>query len=223
MTVLLPVALLALPSSAAGVLNAPPPPGDSKNPPEACVPAQEVKFAENHIPAFCDQSKNVAAPQGATEQRDEGGFNATPVLEPGSAADSAEASSGLSAHEECVFSAEAPVASLGLHAVIPQDESNNYLVAFKKLTCQEVEFISVDATAPAEESPGPKQLTPEDVCADHKDGFAHELSKASVGAAEDEILHDDLASKNENLHEAFESEKTDVPLTACHLSGWLMC
>lgn len=218
------VTLLALPSSAAGVLNAPLPPGVSKNPPEACVPALEVKLAEDHTPAFCDQSENVASPQGAraTEQRDGSSFSATPVLEPGSTADSAEASAGLSAHKVSAFSAEDPVASLGLHAVVSQDESNHSFVAAKKLTCQEVELISVDAKAPAGESPGPKPLTPEDVCADHKDGFTSELSKASVGAAEDKILLDDLASKNENLDEAFRSEKTkcDAPLTAFHLSGW---
>uniref|UniRef100_A0A3Q3AJN4 Nascent polypeptide associated complex subunit alpha n=1 Tax=Kryptolebias marmoratus TaxID=37003 RepID=A0A3Q3AJN4_KRYMA len=210
--------------TAAGVLNAPPsPPGVSKNPPETCVPAQEAKLAEDLTPAFCDQPSSVAATQGVTEQTDGSGFSAAPVPERGPAADSAEASAALPAHREHGFSVEAP-------AVASEDEPSSPFVAAEELTCQAVQRVSVDAealgeepeTAAAEITSDPKQLAPEDLGADRKDGVTSDLPKTSVGAAEDLMLLDDGAFKNENLDEAFQSKgttKCHAPLTACHVSG----
>uniref|UniRef100_A0A3Q3AJM4 Nascent polypeptide associated complex subunit alpha n=1 Tax=Kryptolebias marmoratus TaxID=37003 RepID=A0A3Q3AJM4_KRYMA len=210
--------------TAAGVLNAPPsPPGVSKNPPETCVPAQEAKLAEDLTPAFCDQPSSVAATQGVTEQTDGSGFSAAPVPERGPAADSAEASAALPAHREHGFSVEAP-------AVASEDEPSSPFVAAEELTCQAVQRVSVDAealgeepeTAAAEITSDPKQLAPEDLGADRKDGVTSDLPKTSVGAAEDLMLLDDGAFKNENLDEAFQSKgttKCHAPLTACHVSA----
>lgn len=227
--IILPLAaLLALPSSSSGVLNAPPPPPPevSTNPPETCVPAQEVKLAEDHPLALSDQTNNVAATQGVTEQTDRSGVSATQVSKPGSAADSAEAS------DEHVFSVEDPVASLGLKTIISEDKPSNAFIATAELTCQEVEHVSVDAKAlggepeatAAEKTNDHKQLAPKNVDEDRKDGLTSDLTKSSVNAAEDEILFD-VASKNGNLDEAFQSKgttKCDAPLTTCHLTGWFV-
>lgn len=187
-----PVTPLALPSSAAGVLNSSAPlekavstaskAAPLESPLETSVPAPEMGSAEeSSTQASCDQPNGVAATEDMTKQAEESGLKATPVSQQGPTADPAESSADLPAPEESKPSVEAPIASSELHiyeeAATADEKQSQSFAAAEESTTDEVKPTSIDAK-PSEEPDAAgeenvdnlKPYAPEDAIANNEEG-----------------------------------------------------
>lgn len=208
------VTLVALSSSAAGVLNASPfemvVPTVNKaipleNLPETSVPGQEINSPEEpSIQTSADQSNGVAAKQSVQ------GATADPV---GTA-------------EESVLSAEALTEAVHSQASV--------FAATEEVANQEVKQISVEAEASGEELRegaakilnDPKPSPPEDVGEnDEYENMAVESSKnLCLDTAQEEHVsgdvNNDVATQNESLNKKGTTKCEGPPISTRHLSGW---
>lgn len=214
-----PVTSFALPSSAAGALNAPLPPPLIKNPPETSVPAQKTGLAEEtHSHAFCDQANRFAANQEVSS------FQATAAPEQVLAAVSAEASA---AHEEC-----GPPASLGSHVVTAKGHQSDHYSEVEELCTQDIKPVSDDAKSFGEVS---------DVCTGQEEGKGASPKPSldglmnQCGESDEEKTCHDVAHENDIgdkstpavlLSKTFQSKGTDKyegsQFSTHHPSGWFI-
>ncbi|XP_059189099.1 nascent polypeptide-associated complex subunit alpha isoform X2 [Centropristis striata] len=129
-----------------------------ENPPEASVPAQEIGSPEEaSIQTTGDQANGVAATQEMTEQTEETGLTATPDAQQEPTADPAGAPADVPVPEASVPCAETPVVSseeppAPVEATVEVQIQETIAVVAEESATQEVEQISVEATAPEEES-----------------------------------------------------------------------
>uniref|UniRef100_A0A3P8T0L3 Nascent polypeptide associated complex subunit alpha n=1 Tax=Amphiprion percula TaxID=161767 RepID=A0A3P8T0L3_AMPPE len=236
-----PITPVALPSSAAGVLNSSAPLEKAvstvskavslENPLETSVPAPEMGCAEeSSTEASCDQPNGVAATEDMIKQAEQSGLKATPVSQQGPTADPAESSADLPAPEESKPSVEAPIPSSELciyeEAATADEKQSQSFVAAEEPTSDEVKPTSIEAKPSGEEpdAAGEKNVdnlkpyTPEDTSANNEDG-----PKASEERQINLCLDDNnvtMATQNEHL------DKKEPPIllsTAIQSKGWDKC
>lgn len=244
-----PITPVALPSSAAGILNSSAPlekavPTVSKavpldNPLETSAP-ETGSAEESSTQASCDQPNGVAATEDMTKQVEQSGLKATSVSQQGLPADPAESSADLPAPKESKPSVEAPVASSELHiyeeAATAEEKPSQSFVATEESASDEVKATSIEAK-PSGEEPGEKNVddskpyAPEDANANNEDGLKTSEDR-QINLCLDGVT---VATQNENLDKkepaillstASQSKGCDKceapPISTRHLSGWFI-